>query len=269
LDGYHRLTSGSELQPHFDINFISFLNLLLANLTSLLTPIPSIYERTSAATSRTTFEEHRCHLSPQFIERRPCQLFAPHMASHWDATSLSPATSTSSPQALGSCRPTEITTCNSPLWYGPHSRCSAYLTLQFVSKMAHDRSVGTSLPPAFSFFPVAHAGLNTYFSPCTTDTTSSTTSPLWSIQVTLSSSHTSEHPQTLTTQRRAPQSSTPWPSPKQSGRSALFPHHHLTTGPSSYPTKLPTLCLLMISPPKLRPSRQSSRKRCGCKFSLS
>jgi hypothetical protein len=137
-----------------------------------------------------------------------------------------------------------------------------------VSKMAHDRSVGTSLPPAFSFFPVAHAGLNTYFSPCTTDKTSSTASPLWSIQVTLSSSHTSEHPQTLTTQRRAPQSSTPWPSPKQSGRSALFPHHHLTTGPSSYPTKLPTLCLLMISPPKLRPSSQSSRKRCGCKSSL-
>lgn len=67
LDGYHRLTSRSELQPHVDINFIiSFLNLLLANLTSLLTPIPSMYERTSAATSRTTFEEHRCHLSSQF-----------------------------------------------------------------------------------------------------------------------------------------------------------------------------------------------------------
>jgi hypothetical protein len=58
-----------------------------------------------------------------------------------------------------------------------------------VSKMAHDRSVATSLPPAFSFFHVAHSGLNTYLSSCTTDTTSSITSPLWSVQVTLSSSY--------------------------------------------------------------------------------
>jgi hypothetical protein len=126
-----------------------------------LAPIPSNYERGSTAKSLIAL----------------CQLFAPHMASHWDVTSLSPASSFTISQASGSWPPTRH----------HHVQCTAVAQTIFmmlcipnfpvICQMAHDRFVVTPLPPAFSFFP-SPTGLYTSFCFSTTDTTWPTTPPL-------------------------------------------------------------------------------------------